>query len=225
MPVNMRAIAVFDFETDGKNPETCQPVEFCCKMFNARTLEEYPGGVFHSFMRPMDETISDPDTVKWHAGLKKMKPEEVIELWRTYPHPEDVWTKFAAFIKPYTKGGQSQAPIPGGYNIVNFDLKIVERLCQQYKMTNREGKQSLFNSVYHMDLMQLLFLWTENSKIPENLRFDTVRKWLGLPDEEHHTALKDVEQEAAVLIRWVLYMRRLFKPEKFAGAFGGLEDG
>jgi hypothetical protein len=220
MPLNTRAIVVIDFESDGKDPYKCQPVEFACKVFNPKTLKEYPNGTFHSMMRPLNEDLIDRETLAWHAKLKGKSTDEILETWRAAPHPEDVWKQLSEFLRPYNKNnGGKYAPVAAGYNIINFDMVILERLCQQYKYV-KDGKQCFFNNVFYLDLMQILFAWMESADNPSSLSFDALRKFFGMSAMEHHTAIKDVEQEAAVLVRWLQYMRKLYKPEKFEGAFG-----
>ena len=66
-------ICVYDFETDGKIPEECEPVQIASVMIHPHTLEIVPDSEFTSFMRPWgiddeDYYETHKDTIAWHAG-------------------------------------------------------------------------------------------------------------------------------------------------------------
>ena len=49
------------------------------------------------------------------------------------PALKSVWTKFCKFVDQYNwKGEPFFAPIPVGYNIIGFDMPIINRLCEEY---------------------------------------------------------------------------------------------
>ena len=62
--MNYRDIIVFDFETGGANPHTCQPTQIAAVAIHARKLEIQPGGTFNSEIRPI---IDDDKAIK--AGV------------------------------------------------------------------------------------------------------------------------------------------------------------
>ena len=51
--MNYRDIIVFDFETGGRNPYSCQPTQIAAVAIHARKLELQPGGTFNSEIRPI----------------------------------------------------------------------------------------------------------------------------------------------------------------------------
>ena len=131
---NFRDIIVFDFETGGVNPHTCQPTQIAAVAIHARKLELQPGGVFNSEMRPI---IDDDKAIK--AGVAPLE-DKALEITRKTreglakaPLPKGVWKKFSQFCDKYNfKKTSYYAPIAAGYNINGYDMPIVERLCQQY---------------------------------------------------------------------------------------------
>ena len=71
------------------------------------------------------------------------------------PLPKTVWKKFCDFVNQYNwKGTQFFAPIPAGFNIIGFDMIIVDRLCKAYGPYDKERQQQkLFNKIYKVDMM------------------------------------------------------------------------
>ena len=73
---NYRDIIVFDFETGGVNPHTCQPTQIAAVAIHARKLELQPGGIFNSEMRPI---IDDDKAIK--AGVAPLE-DKALEITR-----------------------------------------------------------------------------------------------------------------------------------------------
>ena len=117
--MNYRDIIVFDFETGGRNPHTCQPTQIAAVAIHARKLELQPGGTFNSEIRPI---IDDDEAIK--AGVDPLE-EEALKITRKTrdklakaPLPKTVWGKFSQFCDKYNfKKTSYYAPIAAGYNI------------------------------------------------------------------------------------------------------------
>ena len=73
---NFRDIIVFDFETGGANPYTCQPTQIAAVAIHARKLEIQPGGMFNSEIRPI---IDDDKAIA--AGVGPLE-EKALEITR-----------------------------------------------------------------------------------------------------------------------------------------------
>ena len=58
-----------------------------------------------------------------------------------------------------SKKSQFSAPIPAGYNINRFDLKIIDRLSQKYGNVNKEKSTDIFYPRDVVDVMNLIFYW------------------------------------------------------------------
>ena len=100
--MNYRDIIVFDFETGGRNPYTCQPTQIAAVAIHARKLELQPGGTFNSEIRPI---IDDDKAIK--AGVDPLE-EEALKITRKTrdelakaPLPKTVWRKFSQFCDKY----------------------------------------------------------------------------------------------------------------------------
>ena len=73
--MNYRDIIVFDFETGGANPHTCQPTQIAAVAIHARKLELQPGGIFDSEIRPI---IDDEKAIE--AGVAPLE-EKALEIF------------------------------------------------------------------------------------------------------------------------------------------------
>jgi DNA polymerase III epsilon subunit-like protein len=215
---------VFDFETDGKDPNTVNPVELAAVPVEPRTLSVLRDETFSVTMKPdgIDNddyfTKDRMDAIKWHAKCRDVTTDEIIEMWKNGLNPKTAWENFVQYAKQYnirkTRNQYWVEPIAVGYNILNFDLVIAKRLAATYD-TNLP-----FSTVKKVDLMDLVFTWFENLPEPANLKMDTLRPFFGLPDEgDAHEALNDVLQEATILTRFLGFHRRQATVAKFKGAF------
>lgn len=80
-------------------------------------------------------------------------------------------------------------------------------------------EETLFYPRDSVDLIRILWMWTENMTDIKSLSFDAVREWLGISAEGAHNAEKDVVDGANVLIKF-LKLHRNFAPKvKFRGSF------
>ena len=214
----MNYFIVFDFETDGVNPEVCNPVQLAAVPIDPYNLEILEDSAFVSDMRPdgIDEEdfLKDNkrvDTIKWHAKNQKCTFEEVIERWKKAPAKELVWKNFSQYINKYNnKKTQGNAPYAAGMNIKNFDLKIAERLNEEY------GIKRMFNYEY-TDIRDWAFhalIWDNDLK---RRNMDTLRKYLGLSMDNAHDALQDVIQEAQVISRYLSFYKNMFDKIRYKG--------
>lgn len=229
MPL-FRKLLVFDFETDGKNPDLCNPVQVAAKAIDARKLTPIPGAEFCIDMRPLgiddldtylktvtgykdDDTAEE--TIKWHAKHRKCTTEEIIDRWRKAPDQRFAWTQFVNFVMKYNwKKNAWFAPIPCGTNIVDFDIPIADKLNDKYRV------KTLFWLRDKIDLLDLFFYWFENlEEAPKNYQMDTVREFFGLSDENAHDALQDVRDCGAIICKFMRLHRSIAKRVKFKEGF------
>lgn len=194
--MNVANYVVFDFETDGVNPHTCQPLELAAIVVDPRTLLPVHGAEFTSLIKP-----EAPDKVDKRAlQINHLKMEELVEA----PDQKTVWNDFVQFVNSYqTKDGKiMRKPIPCGYNIKGYDLIIANRLNEAY-----HGKEIF--SRFSVDVMDISFLWFESNPKVLNLKLDTLRQFFGMASDQSHRALFDVKQTADLLGRYVRLMRRI----------------
>ncbi|NDD83556.1 3'-5' exonuclease, partial [bacterium] len=108
-----RDFVVFDFETGSRNPHRTQPTQIAALAIDGRNL------IAAGFDPLEDEALKI--TGKTREGLANA------------PSLKSVWSKFTRFVDQYNwKGDSFYAPIPVGFNIIGFDLIIVNRLCKEF---------------------------------------------------------------------------------------------
>jgi DNA polymerase III epsilon subunit-like protein len=226
--MNYRDIIVFDFETGSRNPNKTQPTQIAAIALHGRKLTLQPGGVFNSEIRPI---LDDDKAVK--AGVDPLEDEALQITGKTRealakaPLPKTVWKKFAEFCNKYNFRKTSYtAPIAAGYNIIGFDMPIVQRMCDLYGPADGNGRQKIFNPIFKLDLMDMIFSWTENNKDIKSLSMDYMREYMGFPQESKdnaHDALQDVKDTANILIKFLKFQRKISEKTKFEKAFANGE--
>lgn len=226
-------ICVFDFETDGSDPTQCSPVQLSAVMVDSNRLEIIKDSEFNVFLKPeriennkeVDiSTYNDSDILDWHGKIKNISKEQVFDLWTNYPDQKHSWKQFINYLENYhtnVKKSKSQfsAPIACGYNIIRFDMKIINRLSQKYSNTNKEKNTNLFHPRDQIDLMTVSWLWFESLPEIKSLALDNLRDYLGIDKTNAHDAIKDVKDCAEILIRFLRLHRKLTAKIKFKDSF------
>jgi len=218
--MNYRRLCIFDFETDGKDSATCQPVQIAAMILDPRTLKPKPGGKFNLNLKPegidnLNEYLTEEkeSTIKWHADNYGCSKDEIIKKWQNSCDQKYGWQQFVEFVNKFNNHKKLwTAPIPCGINIKDFDLPIAQRLNNKYKVSN------LFWLRDAIDIIPLCFMWFENldkDDIPSNFRMDTLRDYFGMSKTNAHDAMKDVEDEALVIRKFMMLSRRFSDKVKF----------
>ena len=215
-----RDIIMFDFETGGRNPLKCQPTQIAAIALDGRNFKLK--GQFNSEMRPI---LDDKKAVK--AGVDPVEDEALRITNKTRaglakaPLPKGVWKKFITFVNKYNwKGTPYFAPIPAGFNIIGYDMKIVDRLCKEYgPWDDKRECQKLFHQIYKIDVMDDVWLWTEGDPDVKSISMDSLRERMGLSSENAHDALQDVKDTANIFIKLQKSRRAVYRKMKFERAF------
>jgi len=224
-----KKICVFDFETDGSDPEICSPIQISALMIDPVKLSIIEGSEFNVFCKPevMEQNPDheyQTDILDFHARVRGCSQEEIFDQWKNYPSQDIAWNLFTNYLEKYHCGNRKKksmftAPIAAGYNIHRFDLKIVERLCKKHKnLDQKEGKPSIFYPRDVLDIMNLIFYWFENKNF-KSYSLDNMREYFGISKDGAHDALKDVEDCANILIRFMRLHRNLANKIKFEDSF------
>ena len=227
-------ICVFDFETDGANPSVCSPVQLSAVIVDTNRLEIIPDSEFNTYLKPerldnkkesLDISVySDSDILEWHGKVKGVDKTEIFDSWLKYPEQKHSWQQFMTYLDNYhlknrkTKS-QFSAPIACGYNIIRFDMKIIQRLSTKYGNTNKENNTNIFHPRDQIDLMNIAWLWFENLPDVKSLSLDNLREYLGIDKTNAHDAIKDVKDCAEILIRFLRLHRNLSSKIKFRNSF------
>ena len=220
--MNNRWIIVFDWETDGPDPHTCNPVELAAIPIEPRTLEIKKDKAFNTVIKPpgfnKDEYFTDDrqKTIEWHAKQRGVTSEDIIKMWKKGKSEKIAWKNFCEYCKKFniekSYGNWYTEPIAAGYNIIGFVLPICQRLADKHKT----GMP--FAKVNKMDIMDLLFYWVENLDEPKNMRLDTMREFFSLKTAQAHEAYSDTLATAKLLVQFLQFHRRQATVGKFKGA-------
>jgi DNA polymerase III epsilon subunit-like protein len=219
---------IFDLETGSANPHKCQPTQIAAIALHSRKLTVEPNGIFNSEICPV---LDDEKAIA--MGLDPLQ-DKALEITRKTreglaqaPPLKVVWPQFVNFVNSFNyKKSSYTAPVPCGYNINNFDMPIVNRLCKDFKNVDKEGRQNLFNNIFKIDLMDMVFGWTENNPDIKSISLTNMCQFLGLPTDtvdNAHDALQDVKNTANILIRFLEFQRNIASKTKFEKSFAGQE--
>jgi DNA polymerase III epsilon subunit-like protein len=215
-----RDFICFDLETGSRNPHKTQPTQIAALALDGRNFKVK--GQFNSEIQP----ILDDDKAT-SLGLDPVQDEALKVTHKTRenlakaPNVKVVWNKFVQFVNQYNwKGDPFFAPIPVGFNIIGFDMIIIDRLCKEYGPWDKEReKQKLFSRVYKFDIMDNVFAWTEGDPNIKSISMDSLRNIMGLSSENAHDALQDVKDSANIFIKLMKTHRSVYQNMKFEKAF------
>jgi|TARA_R110002020_G_scaffold56529_3_gene156399 DNA polymerase III epsilon subunit-like protein len=207
-----RDYIVFDFETGSRNPRKTQPTQIAALALDGRNLKLK--GTFNSEIRPIldDEKAIEMGFDPLEDEALRITGKNREELAKA-PMPKTVWKKFCNFVNQYNwKGTQFFAPIPAGFNIIGFDMIIIDRLCKAYGPYDKERQQQkLFNKIYKVDMMDNMFMWTEGDPAVKSISMDSLRDRMGLSKENAHDALQDVKDTANIMIKFMKTHRSVYR--------------
>jgi DNA polymerase III epsilon subunit-like protein len=215
-----RDFVVFDFETGSRNPHKTQPTQIAAIALDGRSLTVK--GQFNSEIKPIfdDEKAKAAgfDPIEDEALKITKKTREQLEV---APSLKAVWTKFTKFVDQYNwKGDPFFNPIPVGFNIIGFDMHIINRLCKEFGPWDKEREQQkLFSRVYKIDIMDNIFAWTESDPSVRSISMDSLRERMGLSFDNAHDALQDVKDEANIFIKLMKTHRAVYQNMNFDKAF------
>ncbi len=223
--MNNNHIIILDYETGSLDSSTCQVTQLAACHLDPTTLEL--GDIFNSEVCPQDPDNEETLTTDSLVFCGKTK-----EALMDKPPLEEVWKNFCAYLKPYTGKSKYTRPIVAGYNVRGFDNVITARLCKQFGNVDKDGKQKLFSDFMVIDLMETIWLLTENHNDLKrfsgtgkaNIKFETVCRWLGIPTHNLHDAETDVKKEGAVIAKFMKLYRTLWDRVPFEGSMKGLFD-
>lgn len=215
-----RDFVVFDFETGSRNPHKTQPTQLAAIALDGRNFSVK--GQFNSEIQPI---LDDDKAIA--AGLDPIEDEALKITHKSRdnlanaPALKSVWDKFTKFVSQYNwKGDAFFNPIPVGFNIIGFDMIIINRLCEQFGPWDKDRQQQkLFSKVYKFDIMDSIFAWTESDPSIRSISMDSLRERMSLGTEKAHDALQDVKDEANIFIKLMKTHRAVYQNMNFDKAF------
>lgn len=215
-----RDFIVFDTETGSRNPHKTQITQIAALALDGRNFTVK--GQFNSEIQPIlndEEAIANNlDPIEDEALKITGKTREALAK---APNIKSVWGKFTKFVSQHNwKGDAFFNPIPVGFNIIGFDMIIINRLCEQFGPWDKERKQQkLFSKVYKFDIMDNIFAWTESDPSVKSISMDALRERMGLSTENAHDALQDVKDSANIFIKLMKTHRAVYQNMNFDKAF------
>jgi DNA polymerase III epsilon subunit-like protein len=225
-------ICVFDLETDGSDPSVCSPVQIAATMVDPIKFEIIPNSEFNITVKPEkleenpDHKYDDSDILSFHAKVRGCDQNQILKSWLEATSQKQAWLMFTEYLDKYhcksSKKSQFSAPICSGYNIQRFDLKIINRLSNKYGNVNKEKQTDIFHPRDTLDLMNLVYYWFKDQEDLKSLALDNVRDYLGISKDNAHDALKDVQDCAQILMRFLKLHKNLSEKIKFKGAFANV---
>lgn len=215
-----RDFIVFDTETGSRNPHKTQVTQIAALALDGRNLSVK--GTFNSEICPI---LDDDQAIA--AGLDPIEDGALKVTGKTReklaeaPSLKSVWSKFIKFVDQYNwKKDPFFSPIPVGYNIIGFDMIIINRLCKELGPWDKsKDHQKLFSKVYKVDLMDNVFMWTESDPSFKSISMDSLRERMGLSFDNAHDALQDVKDTANIFIKLLKTHRSVYQNIEFEKAF------
>ena len=202
---NKNYFACWDTETSAKDPNNAQILSIGCVIIDPKTLDIIPNSEFYSMVQPEDEGKVEAKALE----VNKLKLEDL----RTAPQATVVLNNFASYLKKYSIGANKWGKvIPTGYNILNYDMIVMERALKVNKLN-----LDLWHPTHKVDIMTDFFRWFHHDEEITSLSLDSMRDYLGISRSNAHNALGDAMDCGKIWIR----LLKLYKSikVKFKGSF------
>lgn len=222
MPLNFNTLICLDFETSSPFAHTTQPLELAAVAIHSRSLDIIPGSEFCSLIRPSNIDEVQDGALKVNkiccgpektGGLAYVEERDCLKA----PPLDVVWKQFSEYVRQYNyKKNSFTAPILCGYNVLNFDKIIVDRICKERGQWDDERQaNTLFSNFRTLDLMDLVWYHFEDSSNVPNIKLTTICELVGMEVAGAHEALQDVRNTAQLITRFMNLIRRTSKKVKW----------
>jgi DNA polymerase III epsilon subunit-like protein len=206
-----RLIVVFDFETNSRKHADAVPVEVACLAIDPLSLKVVPGSEFETLMRPVDmNTLDDTEDKRKSLAVSGITRDMVADA----PVVEAGIRRFHDHLKRL--GGRKKV-IPAGFNIMDYDLPIYDRLCQEFSL-GKGGKNPNFATSVRFDAKEDVNRWFWQNGEVFDPSLDGLRDFLGMKSAGAHRAAFDVRQEAALVVKFLKLYTQIGKTVKFRGS-------
>ena len=213
--MNRNNILCYDLETGALDPNEAQIIQICGKIIDPYTLQIKD--TFSSWMKPdFDKPGIGEKTIIWHAEQKGITKDEMLSLINQAPDTSIVWGQWVDWVQKYNKSKNNSpydAPIPAGYNIINYDNIIIKRYCKEYgPWDKKRGDQKLFNQVWKLDMMDHMFFWFESVNELPKINLTDLMSYMGYDQtkiDNAHDAEVDVDMTCQLIIKFLNLQRYL----------------
>lgn len=215
-----RDLIVYDFETTNKNPWKCQATQLAALAIDPRTFRLK--GTFNSeIWAEMDDDKAIALGFDPTAEEALMKTRKTREMISAAPPLRGVWDKWCNFVNKHNwKGTSYFAPIRCGYNILQFDDIILNKMAKVLGPWDKDyHRNTLFNTAFKFDLMDNMWAWTEGDPSVKSISMDNLRIRMNLKSTMAHDALQDVKDTANIMIKMMKTHRAVYRNLDLEKAF------
>ena len=215
-----RDLIVYDFETTNKNPHKCQATQLAGLAIDPRTFRLK--GTFNSeIWAEMDDDKAIALGFDPTAEEALMKTRKTREMISAAPPLRGVWDKWCNFVNKHNwKGTSYFAPIRCGYNILQFDDIILNKMAKVLGPWDKDyHRNTLFNTAFKFDLMDNMWAWTEGDPSVKSISMDNLRIRMNLKSTMAHDALQDVKDTANIMIKMMKTHRAVYRNLDLEKAF------
>ena len=202
----------FDFETSSVNPETTQILQIGACMIERNNLTIVDK--FESLLKPVDfSTVEEGALQVNHLTIEQLEKA---------PDTSIVWELFVNWIRKYDISKKVAStwnlPIGSGFNVQNFDMKILRQYCKKYGPWDEKRQEpKLLHPTFVYDVFQMLSFFTESNQDFKKLNLSFVLEYMGLDKsviEAHaHDAMGDVIFTTEILTRLLKMSRHLVQKD------------
>jgi len=211
-------IIVYDYESTSADPYTTQPIQLAAIAIHSRKLEVIEGSEFESLIKPIEceKTQASLGLGVIEAKALEVNKKEMADL-RNAPDINVVWKQFTEYVNNFNYNkNEWSAPIPGGYNINNFDTIITNRICNKGlgcwglgPVNEKRNCNNLFNPARKFDLLELMPWWFSSCAEPKNFKLTSIMEFIGMDTTNAHDALVDVRNTANLICRFLKLHKEL----------------
>lgn len=205
-----RHIICFDFETGGKNPQTCEIIQIGAVIIDRNSFNIKDE--FECLMKPNDFNALEDEALK----VNHITREQLM----TAPDAKIMFSIFAEWIRKhniYKDKNSFGSPIPAGWGIDGFDMPIFIRYCHKFGYWDKKwNNQNLLNPIFTFDAMKHIWMWTRTNQDVKNIKLGTILEYMGVSQDEiisgAHNALWDVRWTAKIVIKLLQLASFLTEP-------------
>ena len=216
-------IFVYDLETQSKFANTAEPLEMAGIVVNSDTLSEVEGGQFGPVLIKPSQWLNTKDEDQ-ALQVNNLNREQID----TEGISQEEWFhQLVDFLQKFQKSkGKWDALISAGFNIVNYDNVIMNRLATKYKHVDKNGLPIIFHPQHTFDVIDLLRPWFFSNNEIEGYSLRAVSAYLGLENNEAHTAMGDIRTTMKIMQRFLNFHKALAPKylKQFRGCFGSGEN-
>jgi DNA polymerase III epsilon subunit-like protein len=159
--------------------------------YDSIIIDRIAGGHFRHVRSELDKLHSGgiiPIDGSWMTARAKNE----LESWSGAEAPDSVHE----FLRRISNEKAIKLPDPYGFG----------------PWDDKRQEETLFYPRDSVDLLRIIWMWTENIPEIKSLSMDAIREWLGISTEGAHDARKDVVDGAKVLIKF-LKLHRTYAPK------------